>query len=514
MSETTRVMLFLWVRSGADFLFQFVAQLMMIASSFAKRLMRRILSDVALRNGLISAGASLLALSLLSVITWLFLVAQLEDRAEDALNERHIVSVQNQTALTDEEREISRKFRRSLPIRDEGVFAWINSEGVTLSSNVSGLDCREGFYDRWIDVSGHRTGKSQATVFLKPVDKVEVDRFRFLARQRGDNCLVFGRSLYEVDAICAGIVNLFLWLVPLCLIPALIISLNQSWKLRNRLRGLARVVRDVSRGDLDARMSVQGSDDIDVLASSANRSFDRLRDSVSTLQQLTSVLAHDLRAPLNRVAIPLEEAMRANEAGETALDSLEIVKDGLDDVRDVFEALLRITQIETGKRRSNFAEVSLYDVAEGLYEIYQPVVEDACQTLEFEIVGEGAVCVLGDAELIRQAAVNLIENATRYAPQGAMIRVGVSRDANLPALYVRDNGPGVPKEERPKILRRLYRYEKSTGGKGGHGLGLSLVKAVVDLHDGEISLEDAEPGLLVRLTFKALTVPEKPANQP
>lgn len=480
--------------------------------SYPVSFFRRLWFDVALRSGIVSAGASLLALFLLSIITWFFLVERLETRIENALSERHRVAVSIVTDLTEEERQVVRRFRSFLPIRDEGVFSWINSAGETFSGNVTGLSCSAGFYDGYIDVSDDATGVYKPPVLQKPDDEKNFDRFRFLANQRGDDCLVFGRSMYEVDALRQSVLGLFIWLVPLCLIPAVILSLMQSLNLRNRLRGLGRVVRAVSSGDLDARMPVQGNDDIDRLAMSSNRSFDRLQESVGTLQQLTSVMAHDLRAPLNRVAIPLEEAMQANAAGETAVESLEVVKLGLDDVRDVFDALLRITQIESGKRRSNFAEVDLYEIAEGLYEIYQPVIEDANQTLEFEILGEGTGMALGDGELIRQAVVNLIENATRYAPEGALIRVGVSRDTSAPALFVRDNGPGVPEDERPRILRRLYRYEKSTGGKGGHGLGLSLVKAVIDLHEGEITLEDASPGLLVRLTFSAFHKPGQPSN--
>ena len=141
------------------------------------------------------------------------------------------------------------------------------------------------------------------------------------------------------------------------------------------------------------------------------------------MQQLSSVMAHDLRAPLNRVAIPLDKAMRANQAGQTAVDSLEAVQGGLDDVRGIFDALLRISQIESGRRRSELTHVDLLEVSKVLFEIYQPVVEDADKTLEFEVAGEGNSVIQGDSDLIRQAIVNLVENAIRYTPEGALIRI-------------------------------------------------------------------------------------------
>jgi len=459
--------------------------------------------DVALRGGLISAFATLVALLLLATIFWLFLIDRLEIRVENALAERHEASIANSIVRSEDELKLLRDFRRSLPIRDEGVFAWLDHNGVTFSSNASNLECRQGFYDGWLDITPLPGDELPALLTEKPADVSNYDRFRFLAAGRAQGCLVFGRSLYEVDATRNSVLGLLVWLIPLCLLPSLLISFYQSWKLRRRLRRLDNVVQSLSKGNLDARMPVDGDDDIDRLASSANQSFDRLQESVSTMQQLTSVMAHDLRAPLNRVAIPLDKAMRANEAGQPAVESLESVKAGLTDVRAVFDALLRISQIESGRRRAKFSEVDLCTTAEVLFEIYEAVAEDAQQTLEFECFGEDTAVVHGDIDLIRQATVNLIENATRYAPGGSTIKICVMRHPDHPELIIKDNGPGLPDEERPRVLRRLYRYKGSTSGKEGHGLGLSLVKAVIDLHDGVIALEDAGPGLLIRLRFNA-----------
>lgn len=466
-------------------------------------LLRTIDRDVVLRGALVSAAATLFALILLALAVWAFLVQRLEQRVEQALVTRHEVAVSNAIEMTDKEREVVRRFRLSLPIRDEGVFAWLDSDGVAYASNVKGLDCREGFYDGWLDVSGESGADRMPRFAQSTEDSAVSERFLFLSRDREQGCLVFGRSLFEIDALRTSFRGLLVWLIPLCLLPALVIGLFQSFRLRKRLRGFGSVVQAVSRGDLDARIPIEGGDDIDRLARWTNRSFDRLQDSVGTLQQLTSVMAHDLRAPLSRVAVPLDEAVRDAQGGTANLASLEEVQDGLADVRSVFDALLRISQIESGRRRANFKAVDLFELAEGLFEIYQPVIEDDGRTLELEILGTGSSTILGDRELIQQAAVNLIENAARYSPSGALIRLGVQRGSSHPVFFVRDNGPGIPDSERPRVLRRLYRYEQSTGGRSGHGLGLSLVKAVADLHDARLSLEDADPGLLATLTFKS-----------
>ena len=474
----------------------------MALTLFPRALASRLTQDLALRGGLISAGTTLVALLLLTVVIWFFLIDRLESRVEESLTARHEISIANTTTFSEEERAAFRRFRKSLHVRDEGVFAWLDGEGGIISSNATGLECRDGFYDGWLDISQTLADDERVLLQKDEADPDRHDRFRFLARQRGERCLVFGRSMFEVDALRGSVLGVFLWAVPLCLIPALLISLARSWRLRERLKRLGSVVNAVASGELDARIPVAGDDDIDRLAMSANRSFDRLQDSVNALQQLTSVMAHDLRAPLNRVSMPLDLAIRANSKGETALDSLLDVETGLADARSIFDALLRISQIESGRRRAKFDAIDLSEIVAELAEIYTPVVEDSAHTLEHKISGNGVAIVQGDADLIRQAVVNLIENAIRYSPDGATIGVGVILDPTRPVVFVRDNGPGIPEAERPRVLQRLYRYEGSTNNKSGHGLGLSLVKAIVDLHDGDIELGDAKPGLLVEMRFR------------
>ena len=471
------------------------------SSLFPGELVKRLKRDFVLRIGVISAFASIVPLLVQSAVTHYYLEERLEDRVKEALIVRHQTSHLSADEVREEERRIAEAHRGELQIRYEGVYAWINSEGATFAGNVSGLDCRRGFYDGWLDTRIRSSHKPIPVLPESQVDSSVHDRFLFLAQRDGEYCLIFGRSLYDVDAVRHDFINLFLWLVPLSLLLAIAISLRQSFKLRERLQKLGNAVREIASGNLEARMPVEGDDDIDRLARSSNLSFDRLQESVNAMQQLTSVIAHDLRAPLNRVSIPLEDAVRANESGKTAVESLELVQNSLLDVRSVFDALLRISQIESGRRRSNFREIDLVDVAERIHEIYQPVVEDAGQTLDFVVTGEGSSKVQGDAELLAQMIVNIVENSARYAPRGSVISVCVHRHHSQPELIVQDNGHGLPEEERGRVLRRLYRFEKSTGGKSGHGLGLSLVKAVVDLHHGVVTLEDACPGLLVRIKF-------------
>ena len=131
-------------------------------------------------------------------------------------------------------------------------------------------------------------------------------------------------------------------------------------------------------------------------------------------------------------------------------------------------------------------------------EVYTDVAVDVQMSLSYE--NFGFAWLMGDRELLTQAVANLIENAIRHCPPGTVIRCAVHADGGHVTASVSDNGPGIPDLERDKVLRRLYRLEKSRTTEGT-GLGLALVKAVADLHDAKLTLADAAPGLRVDLQF-------------
>ena len=130
-------------------------------------------------------------------------------------------------------------------------------------------------------------------------------------------------------------------------------------------------------------------------------------------------------------------------------------------------------------------------------ELYEPVAEDAGITLLAE-AEPGAAMVIGDKRLLAQALANLIDNAIKYTPTGGAVRVGAITAGGHAELSIADNGPGVPEAERARIFDRFVRLEADRG-KPGAGLGLSLVRAVAQMHNADITAADAAPGLRVTL---------------
>ena len=172
----------------------------------------------------------------------------------------------------------------------------------------------------------------------------------------------------------------------------------------------------------------------------------------------------------------------------------------LDGVVAVFQALLRIAEIEAGSRRSAFAPVDLAPLLADVAELYGAVAEERGIALAME--SPPHVPAYGDRELIQQAVANLVDNAVKFSPTGSAVRLSAATTPAGVEIAVADEGPGIPEAERERAAERFYRGETARNTPGS-GLGLALVQAVAQLHGGSLRLADAAPGLIAILTLPA-----------
>lgn len=266
-----------------------------------------------------------------------------------------------------------------------------------------------------------------------------------------------------------------------------------------RIEEINRTTRAIMEGDLSKRVPARGGgDEMDHLALNLNAMLDRIQGLMESLKRVSDDIAHDLRTPLSRLRHRLEAAReKAGPDGEPVIEQ-SIAE--LDAILETFSALLRIAQIESGARRAAFSDVSLAQIVSTVSETYAPVAEDCGQRLD--AVVDRTSSIQGDRELLTQMVANLIENSIRHCPAGAGITVALRQEAGAPVLCVADTGPGIPATEREKVFSRFYRLEASRTTPGS-GLGLSLVKAVADLHGASIELSDNDPGLRFTVRFHA-----------
>ena len=297
------------------------------------------------------------------------------------------------------------------------------------------------------------------------------------------------------DAIFNGFASAFAAVIALGSIGGIALSLA----LLKRVETIRRTAEAIIAGDLTQRVPVRGTnDDLDRLSLTLNHMLDRIAELMESLRQVSADIAHDLKSPLARLRQRLETTQTQAQSVEQHNAAIEAAIAQVDEILSIFSALLRIAQIEAGTRRAGFRAFDLSAVFANVVDAFVPAAEDAGKRLDAKI--KPAIHFAGDRELLTQMLANLIENAIRHTPAGTRIEVSLGSDRERIVGTVADNGRGAPVEERERMFQRFYRLERSRSTPGS-GLGLSLVKAVADLHGIALEMCDAEPGLQIVMRF-------------
>jgi len=216
------------------------------------------------------------------------------------------------------------------------------------------------------------------------------------------------------------------------------------------------------------------------------------------VREVTDSVAHDLRTPLNRLRNRLEATLRHLDPASSQAGEIEAAVAETDSLITTFNALLLIAEADAGVSRGEMSPIDLAPVAEDMAELYAPLAEE--QGVSLKIAPAGATMIDGNRSFISQALANLVDNAIKYTPSGGSVTVTALETPQGVELRVADSGPGIPAEERARVVERFVRLEASRNSPGT-GLGLSLVAAVARLHDARLILEDNHPGLRATIRF-------------
>ncbi len=263
----------------------------------------------------------------------------------------------------------------------------------------------------------------------------------------------------------------------------------------------------IMAGDLARRLPVSGSgDEFDRMSVSLNAMLDRIEMLNEGLRQVSDNIAHDLKTPLTRIRNKAADALTAFQGTEDGAVALAGIINESEQLIRTFNALLMISRVEAGSSAAELQTVNLSAIAVDCLELCEPVAEDAGFRFQTDIAAD--CTVNGNRELLGQALFNLVDNAVKYAveAQDRTITVILRKTGDSIVLSVADHGPGIPAERREDAVKRLVRLDESRS-KPGTGLGLALVKAVMDLHKGRLLLSDTSPdaqenaGLTVTMVF-------------
>jgi heavy metal sensor kinase len=275
-------------------------------------------------------------------------------------------------------------------------------------------------------------------------------------------------------------------------VPVILLAFLGGIWMTNRttrpLRQMVRAVRSItSTGQLDVRVPAsKTTGELEDLVELFNRMLDGNENLIHALRGSLDNVAHDLRTPLSRLRVTLEDALRENPDLTTTRQAVAGALEETDRVETIIRTLMDVTMAETGMMKLDIVATNLGSLVTDVMELYEDVASEKEITIEkhFDNTFQTAV----DPARIRQVFANLLDNALKYTPRGGKITISTYRQDGHVEVCFRDNGMGITESDLPHIWDRLYRGDKSRS-EHGLGLGLSLVKAIVEAHGGRVEVK-------------------------
>jgi signal transduction histidine kinase len=306
--------------------------------------------------------------------------------------------------------------------------------------------------------------------------------------------LLVGTDLNQQRRFFSSFRAAIFWGIGLTTLLAAGIGYGYARRVRARVNGVAQACESIIAGDLARRLPVYSTaNEFDHLSQAVNRMLDRLEQQSGTLRVTFDSTAHDLRAPLHRVRMRLEQALADTSPSAALRDVMQSTLADVERVQRTLTTLMQIAQADSSSVQVESAPVDLDALVRELVELYEP--EGREKQLQISMRSdERGLRIRGNRQLLAQLVVNLLENALKYVPAGGRIALAVTRAGGTIYLEVADDGPGIPEADRVRVLQPFERLERDAT-QPGSGLGLSLAAAIARLHGGRLVLEDNAPGL-------------------
>lgn len=370
--------------------------------------------------------------------------------------------------------------------------AFINQGGRVVSANLPS----------WPAWSERRWLWLEADIFADG-NEIDFDSLTLDHRFPDGARLLVGRDLNVVRERQLMMLSSGLAVIGGAVAIGLIVGLLMSRAIGRRIDRLADTARTVMAGDMATRVSVDGSgDEFDHLAQTLNAMLDRIEDSFESVRRVSDSVAHELRTPLARLQANLEDAGGGDGA------QIGPVQDALaeaDRLRAIFDAVMRISRIETGSLQAAMVEVDLSALLDDVADFYQPEAE--AKRLVLSTFIQSGLSLRCDRNLLFQAIANLLDNALKYTPAPGEVVLSGRSGRSGTVISVQDTGPGVPAEALPRLTERFYRSDKR---QEGLGLGLAFVAATARLHRSEISFHNDDGGFRVEWLLRHGGGPSRP----
>jgi signal transduction histidine kinase len=313
-----------------------------------------------------------------------------------------------------------------------------------------------------------------------------------------------GKDLAGMQATHKALASTVGWVLAAALLMGACGGLILSRRTLAQVQGITRTAREVGEGRLSRRIELRNTgDELDALGHTLNGMLDKIESLVSNVRHVSTGIAHDLRTPLARLRNHLED-LSAQAPGGVQAQGLVAAIAEVDSILQIFNAMLRLAEVEAGTLKAGFKPLDLSALVRKLVDAYQPLAEDRGASIAARIA-DGLV-IRGDAALLQQLLANLIENALQYGGPEAEVLVSLECERGHMRMGVADRGSGIPAEHRARVMKPFQRMDSNPAHCG---FGLALAAAIARLHDASLVLLDNDPGLLCVAEF----TPSNPARQ-
>jgi signal transduction histidine kinase len=370
--------------------------------------------------------------------------------------------------------------RIALDVQNEALYLLLSPRGEALAGNYAEWPAEANSDSPWIRIPLLRDDDTDSEARLLRVELGEGYR------------MLVGRDVAEKLRLRALLSEGIAWAAA----SSAAIAVLGAWLLRraleDRLAPVYNTAAAIGGGDLSRRVPLSDrQDEFDRLGMTMNAMLDRIAQLMAGVRGVSDAIAHDLRTPIARARAKLEESLSAASDEEALRAAVEQGIADLDDIARVFKAVLRIAEVEAGARRAAFAPADLAPMLADAAELYGAAAEVGEQVLETDL--PDSLPMVGDRDLLLQAVANLLDNALKFGPEGGRVRLSARLSGHVAEIAVADDGPGLSAADRGRVGERFFRTDAARTTPGS-GLGLSLVRAVVALHGGEVVLGDTHPG--------------------
>lgn len=377
--------------------------------------------------------------------------------------------------------------REAADLRHVDYAGLFNREGEFLYGNIP--DLPRGLV---IDGKAH-----SASAIAVPVGGGRSEPGLLIGGRRPDGeIVVIGRTAYEAYAFRHFVVQaLLVGLIP-TIVLALTIGLLFSWRATRHLRLINNAITRIVKGELHERLPIDSSnDDIGYVASAVNFMLDEFIRLMEQMKRVGDNIAHDLRAPLTAARARLERALEFEPDGDLKATAHRTLAD-IDRVITTTTALLRIAEIESGRRRGNFKEIDLTDACRTVIDVFEPLAQE--KEISISLEAPGSVNILGDSDLWIEAIANLVDNAIKFSAKEGRIQISADASDGNAVIRVADQGPGLTSEDRETVLTRSSTLHKMDC-RNGTGFGLKIVTTIAELHGFSVLAKSNHPGTIFEL---------------